>query len=547
MNRLYRLFLCLFLLFVYGCAGTPESESETSPVIEDAEMASGTDETADKADDTVRKEESNVIDTPKNEIEEQEAQTEEQAAEAEAEEESEAAEQKMQAVTNLPPEIEGENTDIPLYEPALELNEPIPEEPAPLSPDSKDGSALKDPAAESLDKAPVESVPDDESGTEAVQTQGVSESEDETKAAEAVEDTGILPAPLPLPVGDIPELPSRQDVRTEDEQIIYSRTVRATVGQLVEIPFYGSGWVYLGELGSRRGLPYDSRRLDADGQSFVFRAEAVGTYSLKFYKQDFIRDYILNDYVQVVVGEAPAASSVGGFAPPVDRSRIVALPRWPVSETESSPTAGSDSRTSSINTDASVPTAARSPAQNQTDVQPEPDTGDDSVQAEESVRSTEPQTQARSAQTGQTQAGPEQASPAQASQTQPAQDVISDDGIIAVNPVAPVLSTPQQESGSFSDYTGPEAYLNEARAAYDKGDFMQALHILDRFRDRYPAGSDEAWWLYGRVLEANGAQRDIRAALGFYRRLVNEYPYSSRYDDARKRINYLERFYIEIR
>jgi hypothetical protein len=148
-----------------------------------------------------------------------------------------------------------------------------------------------------------------------------------------------------MPITPLPELPARTPVITPAEEVVFSRTVRATVGQLVEVPFRGTGWVYLGELGSRRGLTYDSRRLDQgtpteatgrgsplEGQSFIFRAEAVGTYALKFYKQDFIRDYILNDYVQVIVGEAPESSGIGWFNPPIDRGRVVAEPRWPAIE-----------------------------------------------------------------------------------------------------------------------------------------------------------------------------------------------------------------------
>ncbi|MFZ5368036.1 MAG: hypothetical protein ACOZCE_07360, partial [Spirochaetota bacterium] len=77
----------------------------------------------------------------------------------------------------------------------------------------------------------------------------------------------------------------------------------------VEIPYQGAGWVYLGEVGGRKGLAYDSRRLDPDGQTFVFRCEASGTYTVKFFKQDFIKDYIINDYVEVVVGESPVPAT----------------------------------------------------------------------------------------------------------------------------------------------------------------------------------------------------------------------------------------------
>jgi outer membrane protein assembly factor BamD (BamD/ComL family) len=73
-----------------------------------------------------------------------------------------------------------------------------------------------------------------------------------------------------------------------------------------------------------------------------------------------------------------------------------------------------------------------------------------------------------------------------------------------------------------------------------------ALSILDQFREAYPSGSDEAWWLYGQLLEANGPRRDVRSALDYYRRLIREYPQSSRFDEARRRIAYLERYYFNI-
>jgi outer membrane protein assembly factor BamD (BamD/ComL family) len=74
----------------------------------------------------------------------------------------------------------------------------------------------------------------------------------------------------------------------------------------------------------------------------------------------------------------------------------------------------------------------------------------------------------------------------------------------------------------------------------------EALGILDQFREQYPSGSDEAWWLYGQFLEANSPSRDIRSALDYYRRLLREYPQSSRYNEARRRISYLERYYFNI-
>jgi outer membrane protein assembly factor BamD (BamD/ComL family) len=89
--------------------------------------------------------------------------------------------------------------------------------------------------------------------------------------------------------------------------------------------------------------------------------------------------------------------------------------------------------------------------------------------------------------------------------------------------------------------------LRRAREEYEAGHFPEALAALNEFHISFPLGSDEAWWLYGQLLEAPGPQRDVRRALEYYRCLIQEYPQSPRCDDAGKRIAYLERFYFNIR
>jgi outer membrane protein assembly factor BamD (BamD/ComL family) len=92
----------------------------------------------------------------------------------------------------------------------------------------------------------------------------------------------------------------------------------------------------------------------------------------------------------------------------------------------------------------------------------------------------------------------------------------------------------------------PDRYLQQAQEEFDAGRVAAAIGLLDQFREWYPSGSDEAYWLYGQFYEANSPSRDIRLSLDYYRRLVREYPQSSRYNEARRRIAYLERYYINI-
>jgi TolA-binding protein len=135
---------------------------------------------------------------------------------------------------------------------------------------------------------------------------------------------------------------------------------------------------------------------------------------------------------------------------------------------------------------------------------------------------------------------------------------VSDDGVIPVQAVAAAPQGSAEISGGVQAVSGavsspraenlpPGDYLDRAQREYEAGRVATALSILDQFREQYPSGTDEAWWLYGQFYEANGPSRDIRTALDYYRRLVQEYPQSRRYNDARRRIAYLERYYINIR
>jgi hypothetical protein len=298
----------------------------------------------------------------------------------------------------------------------------------------------------------------------------------ETPLRDAVSDSAVISQNV---------TPGQTTVIPRDDGIYFSRIVRATVGQIIEIPFSGTGWVYLGELASRRGIVYNSRRLDSEGQTFIFRAEEAGSYALKFFKQDFIRDYILNDHVQVIVGEALAGESAGWFNPPTDRGRVTAQPRWPTAIEEAE------------------------------------------ILKSGSILSSEPSQTSSVRDTPQNVTQPPAASQPPAS-TQPSE---------ASQPPAAVQPP--------SERIPPDVLLQRARESFNTGNAAGAISLLDQYAQYYPE-TDELYWLYGQFYEANSPSRNILLSLDYYRRLVREYPQSTRYNDARSRIAYLERYYINI-
>jgi outer membrane protein assembly factor BamD (BamD/ComL family) len=112
-------------------------------------------------------------------------------------------------------------------------------------------------------------------------------------------------------------------------------------------------------------------------------------------------------------------------------------------------------------------------------------------------------------------------------------------------PVTAPVTAPQPQAPPPVE--SPSEYVRRARAEFDAGRIESALGILDSFRQNYLGGTDDAWWLYGQLLEANSPSRDIRMAIDYYRRLVSDFPFSDLVEEAQGRIAYLERFYFNIR
>jgi outer membrane protein assembly factor BamD (BamD/ComL family) len=124
-----------------------------------------------------------------------------------------------------------------------------------------------------------------------------------------------------------------------------------------------------------------------------------------------------------------------------------------------------------------------------------------------------------------------------------------------VSAVTPASQEAQETTPAQTrDILAPNVLLERAQKSFEGGDVAQSIAFLNQHLEDYPqgippdvpGGSDEVYWLLGQFYEANSPSRNILLSIDYYKRLVNEYPQSSRFNDARRRIAYLERFYINI-
>ncbi|MDR3284219.1 MAG: hypothetical protein LBS97_03445 [Treponema sp.] len=191
-------------------------------------------------------------------------------------------------------------TEPALTEPAPEplIPETAPEEEEPLPPLMIDDPVVP---AEAAPKEEPAAVPEpvfaeSEKLQEEPQSEELPASETQPeKSAETAEIAESDPAPILTPESEALPAPSR--------------SVTLYVGQYLDIPCPGYGWVYLGEVENQRLVSYVERRQAGNNTTFTIRADKPGTALLQFYKNDRLSNAALNDYFEVTIAEIPVISA----------------------------------------------------------------------------------------------------------------------------------------------------------------------------------------------------------------------------------------------
>jgi hypothetical protein len=317
-----------------------------------------------------------------------------------------------------------------------------------------------------------------------------------TRPAAPVVDPIVKPAlPLAPPSTQEYVLPS-----AEGRNAI-SRNVSAMVGENIEIPFDGSGWTYLGEKDQKDGVTYETRRFEGSGVVFVMNAVTSGQYVLRFQRQDVLRGLAEIELIGVDVRNRPTV-----VAPPA--SSVAPSQATPLSAAAASGApAGTGPSGGAATVGAATQNAASPPAIGATQ-------GTGAV-APNAAGTGEPSVAGLATTPGALAPGAADASASGAA------------------------ALPPPDS--------PEGMLLAAKNELGAGRIQSALAVLDKLLAKYPAGMDEAYYLYGLALEQNGPLKDIRRAYSYYKKVVDEYPESPFWDKANERVSYIERYYFEIR
>ena len=106
-----------------------------------------------------------------------------------------------------------------------------------------------------------------------------------------------------------------------------------------------------------------------------------------------------------------------------------------------------------------------------------------------------------------------------------------------------------QSSNGISEKDSAEAeqIYTAAQKAFEEKRYQDSLTSLTEYETLAGEDSDKALILRARVYESDSDKRNIKAALEAYEKIVDFFPESVFWDEAKRRSTYLRRFYFDIR
>ncbi|NBF38864.1 MAG: tetratricopeptide repeat protein [Spirochaetes bacterium] len=362
-----------------------------------------------------------------------------------------------------------------------------------------------------------------------------------------------------------------------------SGTREAVVGEEVRLSLGDGGWVYLGEESGEDGLSF-RRRYSENGETvFVFSVEAPGDYVVRFQRQDLDRGVFREERVAVDARPEPAAGAQPAASAPVAGA---------FEETSRSETPDADAPAASANLDEAYALLEEGRREAALDafLQSYP-VGDPEVHGLiarlayelgrwETARSHwgrnldvgEPF--ARNArlglfrtalETGDAEAAWELFRQMDGEGLTDGTDQVPGDGSaadLAGRPSDPAgagtgagVASPAEVT-PFPEVTPPaaaaaseitdEELLRLGNLLLESTDPSRAVGPLEAYMDAGGTPDDPAE-LYYRLGRLHEDRRDARAAMEYYRRVVDEFPLSRHWQPAEERVQYLRRHFFDIR
>jgi len=329
----------------------------------------------------------------------------------------------------------------------------------------------------------------------------------------------------------------KEEQETEAKQeIIISRSVTLKKLEYLDVTYPGKGWIFMGLTDNSKDMNYFGRKVGSDDTKFSLQAKNAGTKILHFYKNDPVTNEYIDDYFEVIILNEKGSNKTRINAPKyIPLIKTKATPKSSEEKTEKSDTSNSVESSESTKSEDKVLESNKIEENLSGSKKQETELKTETKTEQKPELKPEQKTTAKTVQKKET--------PVASSKSKKAESVnYDDDEVITIG----------DEDDSSSSNTSDSEIIPDVNKIYDEA--MTSLNSLN-FKDaeqklllglQYTStGKDKFLFQLGQLYEKDSEIQNITKAIEQYTLLINNYPASSYWDKANKRIIYLKRFYME--
>lgn len=302
-----------------------------------------------------------------------------------------------------------------------------------------------------------------------------------------------------------------EDENIEPEEVIVpSRSVTLRKGETLSVTYPGNGWIYMGSTDEYNNLASRGRKLGSTDTKYTLQAKEPGTQIHHFYKVDNLTGEYIDDYLEVIVLDKKGSSSTVVTAP--EYKEIV--PHKPEEPAKSTATKNKEKAEKEAAAQSNTSETVSSDKENKKEV------------TENKKTDTTPKTDSSKAKKQNTEV----------------QNINNDDDVIFLDEEddSEVIAIPDYDEATINQL------FTDAKNNYKNKKYSEAFTQINNYLEFSTENRDEALYILAQIYENDIKLKDIKKAITTYQLLCDNYPASSYWDAANKRIIYLNRFYINI-
>lgn len=388
----------------------------------------------------------------------------------------------------------------------------------------------------------------EENNLEATEVNHSIEQETETPTEENIENFPIIEVESEENLQD--DTISQSELEILYANIVPSRKISIKLGEKILITYPGLNWKFYGITDNSKDVELIERNKIRTNTTFEFITKNSGIKILHFYKFDNVTQNYIDDFIEIeIISENSEDEVLDVSLLEEEKSNVaktetktVEAPKY--KKVESAKKIGTKKQIKEENQNKEKTESKEKETDKIEKVQKEIEKEDKVIQNKNKVVKKLEDSKVSKTSDEETNKNKVQKQVVQKKETEVKK---SEEKPVETKTKIEEKATPEEENEESPSLSKSEIddLLISAKKLYNEKKYKESLEKVNLFLELSVEKRDEALFLQGQLYESQSNVKNIKKALESYNSIISNYPSSKVWEDANKRIIYLNRFYLK--